>query len=130
MLICSKSFAKRIRCILNADVFLKRAVGANEVFMMTAAADEGGVDKTHHRRKSDCDGEILENWADCDTFRCLGVGANWGVGGWGRRHLMKDRRKCGAWSDTLGCLGSIPQRLPVVVEVVDKEDVNSDEDIR
>ena len=83
MLICSKSFAKRIRCILNADVFLKRAVGANEVFMMTAAADEGGVDKTHHKRKSDCDGEILENWADCDTFRCLGVGANWGRGGGG-----------------------------------------------
>ena len=28
---------------------------------------------------------------------------------------MRHRRKLGAWSDTLGCRGSIPQRLPVVV---------------
>ena len=28
---------------------------------------------------------------------------------------MRHRRKLGAWSDTLGCRGLIPQRLPVVV---------------
>ena len=58
-------------CIPNANVFLKRAVGANEVFMMTVAHKEGGVDT--HQKKSDGDGKIMDKWAGCDAFRCLGV---------------------------------------------------------
>ena len=55
----------------------KRAVRANEVFMMTVAhKEEGGVDSAH-KKKSDGDGKIMDKWAGCDAFGCLGV-----MGGW------------------------------------------------